>query len=1132
MAADTLTAFNLPEVIACLAQNKPQQTAFIYLRDGDTDAVSINYAELDSRARELAVHMLANADHCQPPSDFKRALLLHPPGLEFIVGLCACFYAGVTAIPCYPPSARLNSRSSERFLRLVEDADAHFALTDADNLAKIRLHLSQPSIRLIATDAFEAPAAADLLPVHSQDIALIQYTSGSSGAANGVLLNHANLLANLASIKSSFSLSSDSRVVNWLPPYHDMGLIGGILSALYSGYLMVFMSPAHFLQRPLRWLTAIDRYKANTSGGPGFAYDLCVDKIAAADIQTLDLSRWQLAFCGAEPVRPETMRRFHQAFSSAGFRSTTLFPCYGLAEATLMATAVKLGAGPRFQYFDAQALNQGQAIVVSDPVESYELTSCGDVAQGFSLKIVEPEKCTPCPDGFIGEIWLSGGSIAQGYWRQPKQSDEVFNTEESNERWLRTGDLGFIEGGELFVSGRLKDLLIIRGRNYYPSDVEETVTNSHPSLARNACAAFTVDTKLIIAAEIRREARRDINPERVLRTIRQALSDYFDLSAQHIVLIRPGALIRTTSGKISRSACKAHYLNNEWKPLSGSANKDSLTRSDESSSPPVDDALNDPIILGLAAMLQVSPDALDSGQTLGELGIDSLKRVEMTLYLETIVGYTPDPSLLTPDLPLADLVTLLRQPQAENPPAEQDKHALSELSGTLPMTPLQSAFLAAFPGPDAAEGEEKEKSGPGDFISFIYLRTPVNLEVETLKLALQRLSQHFDSLRLRFHYQEGQWSQRYAVDPDHLRFERIDMTGLDKAQVSAQREAMTSRVTQGFDLAQGPLARAVFFDRGTGETGILGIAFHHLAIDVISVSIFATLLQQVYAQLLTATAVYLPPSPLYGRWLSAMAAHAESIAHSQVGYWQQVCGVPAHQKFSGQVRQSRTQDIESLHRKVLPFASLSTFDSRQLLQRYPQPDVVFLAALAYAWCQHSGDDHALILLEHHGRVAYGDEPIPWTTMGWFVNRFPVRIPVSNEQSPAALVAATQALLAQVPDEGVGYGLLEWVRKDQAIQQTMKSLRRPMLAVHYRGSIDSGFRSDAPLPNIGSHSLFAAYSKALHYNNQSCHLTLFSSLKAGSMKLGMQYAPFEMAESVARVLFTDLQTFIQALAEER
>ncbi len=521
--APALESATLVELLQARASLQPDRCAFSFLDDGDKTESHLTYAELDRQARAIAAQ-LQEVSMCGA-----RALLLYPPGLEFIAAFFGCLYAGVAAIPMYPPhAARLHS-VLPRIEAIVTQAQATLALTTTaiENVAQPLLQQAPgvANLRWLATDALTQDECVDSLaaewrvPALSSDsLAFVQYTSGSTAAPKGVMVSHGNLLHNLSLIHRAFEHTSESHGVIWLPPYHDMGLIGGVFQPLYGGFPVTLMSPASFLMRPLRWLQTISRTGATTSGGPNFAYDMCARKIGPDQRATLDLSRWSVAFTGAEPIRNETLERFVKAFEPCGFRREAFYPCYGLAEATLFVTGAFKSKPPAVIHVEEDALQHNRVVAVEGnstatteqtPVRS--LVGCGFAAPDQEICIVDAETRTRCAPGEVGEIWIKGPSVAAGYLHQPATTQQVFvaHLPGSGEGpFLRTGDLGFIHNGELFVTGRIKDLIIIGGRNHYPEDIEHTVEANLPMIRPNCCCSFSVDIdgeeRLIVLAEVER----------------------------------------------------------------------------------------------------------------------------------------------------------------------------------------------------------------------------------------------------------------------------------------------------------------------------------------------------------------------------------------------------------------------------------------------------------------------------------------------------------------------------------------------------------------------------------------------------------------------------------------------------
>ncbi|NJO97108.1 MAG: AMP-binding protein [Pleurocapsa sp. CRU_1_2] len=551
------------DILSYRALHQPNKIAYTFLQDGETETARLTYQELDKQARSIAAYLQSVT------TKGERALLLYPPGLDFIATFLGCLYAGVVAVPAYPPK---RNRKISRIQAIVADAQPTLALTTKELLADMQQCLAEVSefapVCCLATDnlpqnqseLWQKPA----LDVNS--LAFLQYTSGSTGTPKGVMVNHYNLLYNEQMIKQAFGHSEKSVVVGWLPFYHDMGLIGNVLQPMYLGISCILMPPVAFLQKPIRWLQAISRYQATTSGGPNFAYDLCIREITFEQKAGLDLSSWEIAFCGAEPIQAQIVKKFTAAFTSCGFRSQAFYPCYGMAETTLLVSGGAKMKPPIIRQFSKTALLQNKVMAATDgESESQELVGCGQTWLEQKIVIVDPESLTLCLPEQVGEIWVSGLNVAQGYWKQQEKTEETFHAHLADREgsFLRTGDLGFLQDGELFVTGRRKDLIIILGRNHYPQDIELTVEQSHLALRPNCGAAFAVEVKgsksLVIVHEVQRSYLRKLNANKVIATIRQAIAKEHDIQAHAILLLKTGSLPKTSSGKVQRSACQANF---------------------------------------------------------------------------------------------------------------------------------------------------------------------------------------------------------------------------------------------------------------------------------------------------------------------------------------------------------------------------------------------------------------------------------------------------------------------------------------------------------------------------------------------------------------------------------------------
>ena len=557
----------LVDLLGYRVENQSEQTAFIFLPRGEMEEVRLTYGQLDRQAKAIAYRLQSLGYSGQ------QALLLYPSGLEFIAAFFGCLYAGVVAVPAYPPTKRAQTLS--RLEVIAVDSSSVIALTSRQAFTSFserwKNNAKLSSLDLLITDDIEEDLAVNWQQpdITSSDLAFLQYTSGSTGTPKGVMVSHGNLLHNLATIHKSFEHTPNSRGVIWLPLYHDMGLIGGVLQPIYGSFSVTLMPSVTFLQKPIRWLQAISRYRATTSGGPDFAYDLVCRKIKPEQLASLDLSSWEVAFTGAETIRAETLERFANCFQSCGFHKQAFYPCYGMAETTLMASGSVKSTEPYILKVQGSALENNQVVIAQSGEISRAIVGCGqNLSRSQRIVIANPENCTLCPDQSIGEIWVSGLSIAQGYWNKPQETEQTFQAYLADTKegpFLRTGDLGFLQDGQLYVTGRVKDIIIIRGQNHYPHDIEMTVQNSHPALLPNSGAAFAVEIKnverLIIVQELARSYVRKLDINEIVLSIKQAVTREHELQVYSVILLKPGGLPKTSSGKIMRHACKRDFLN-------------------------------------------------------------------------------------------------------------------------------------------------------------------------------------------------------------------------------------------------------------------------------------------------------------------------------------------------------------------------------------------------------------------------------------------------------------------------------------------------------------------------------------------------------------------------------------------
>lgn len=537
------------------AATRGTSRAFAFLGPDNVELEALTYAQLDTAAMRLAALLAREA-----PAG-SRSVLMFPSGLAFVVAFFACHYAGMTPVPVVPARG---PRMRDAAMNVIQDCAPDLLLAPSDYLQAARQHLEgmrSPSCRMVAVD-FEVVTAGPGTDTFAgalagaDDLAFIQYTSGSTSSPKGVCVSLSNLFANLEMMRVATGNPDGVTYVGWAPLHHDMGLIGNLLAPFYLGGQCVLMSPAQFAGSPGLWLQAISRYRARTSGGPNFAYDLCILHAARILREPLDLSCWEVAFNSGEPVHADTVRRFTEVFAPAGFAPAAMYPAFGMAEATLFVAGASRPRPPVIE-----------TIVLSDTPR--QLVACGQPAVGSHIAIADPVTCEPCPEAVVGEIWVSGDHIPKRYWQRPDASQRTFHARlaigADTRRYLRTGDLGVIVRGELFVTGRLKDLMIIRGRNVYPQDVERLATGCAPGLAANACAAFIVDDtlaspRMVIVQEVDRPHRRTIDQDAVAGKIRQAVLREFDCSVHEVALVEPGSIPKTSSGKIRRRSARQAFL--------------------------------------------------------------------------------------------------------------------------------------------------------------------------------------------------------------------------------------------------------------------------------------------------------------------------------------------------------------------------------------------------------------------------------------------------------------------------------------------------------------------------------------------------------------------------------------------
>jgi amino acid adenylation domain-containing protein/non-ribosomal peptide synthase protein (TIGR01720 family) len=975
-------------------QRGPDELAYTFLADGEGAELSLSYGELARRVKAVAA-LLQRMDAAG-----ERALLLYPPGLDYVVAFWGCLYAGVIAVPAYPP--RLN-RNLPRLRAIAGDAGAALALTTAQILGKVDSLLAQaPDLKALnwqATDNLTPESARQWRPaeVNGDALAYLQYTSGSTSAPKGVMVSHNNVLSNSAAIAHGFEHSSQSISLSWLPHFHDMGLMDGILQPLYGGFRGLLMSPASFLQSPLRWLKAISRYQVTHSGGPNFAYDLCVRRIVVEERATLDLSSWSVAYNGAEPVRRETLERFIAAFGPCGFRRNACYPAYGLAEATLKVSGGRKHLPPIYCTVQAEALERHQVREASEPSEkSRALVGCGLAVPETKIVIVEPVSKRRLVPGEVGEIWVAGPGVAKGYWNRPEETEQTFHAhlaDTSEGPFLRTGDLGFLKDGQLFVTGRLKDLIIIRGRNLYPQDIERTAEQAHAALKPGAGAAFSLEIAgeelLFLVHEV--DGRRCSSFEEVIESVRQAVAEEHEASVHAVALLKAGSLPKTSSGKVQRRACLERFasggLNEVARWQVGDTQEREHTLADTITPSTRDtEAIAAWLKSQLAASLGLGLAEVDAERPLYVYGVDSLLAVELTHRIETTLGVTLPPVSFLQGRSLRQLAEQASS-QTSTAAARPKVAPAPTPSAEYPLSVGQQAlwFLAQLSPESTAYNIARAVR-----IKFV-------LDVPAFERTLQALAARHASLRTLFSSRDGRPFQRAQEQPG-LGFEEEDAAGWGE---SFLQERLVEKAHAPFDLERGPLLRVHLFKRSGGEHVLLLIA-HHIAADFWSLELLLDELCEVYAALKEGRPAKLNPVPAHYRdfvsWQEEMLQGPEGERLRR--YWlRQLAGeLPALDLTTDRPRPpAQTYRGASLSFKL---SAGLTRQLKALARRHGATlYTVLLAAFSALLHRYTGQGEILIASPTAGREQAGFAGV----VGYFVNPVVIRTYVSRDLSFAAFL---------------------------------------------------------------------------------------------------------------------------------
>lgn len=986
---------SLTQLLELRAQQPIGRTAYTFLADGEGQEQTLSHAELDRQARAIAATMM------QEGKSGARALLLYAPGLDFLPAFFGCLYAKVIAVPAYPPQ---RARSLLRLQAIIRDAQPRFILSTSAFLAKIKQAMSEAGdvshFRFIATDEAAQSNAGDYKPpiIDRETIAFLQYTSGSTGNPKGVMLSHENLLHNAALVYHAVEQAPSDAYVSWLPVFHDMGFMAGVLEPLYAGVPCTQMSPAAFLENPVRWLKAISRYKGTTSGAPNFAYELCVNKVSEAEITQLDLSSWTVAFNGAEPVRAETMERFTRKFSACGFRDTVFYPCYGLAEATLMVSGSFKKLPPLVGSYDKKALEGNRAKPQENNALAQILVGSGRNLPDQQIAIVDPTSLKLCAADEIGEIWVKGPSVAKGYWKRPEESEQTFNAriaDTSDGPYLRTGDLGFLKDAHVFVTGRAKDLLIIRGQNHYPQDIELTVERCDAVLHPGCGAAFSVDVqgeeRLVIVQEVAKGAESDLDS--TIARIRQGVAENHELAPYAILLIKPGSIFKTSSGKIQRRACKAAFLEKslsvvkEWREgeqgdaASPQAADVTVAHDFRKTSPVITWLISE-----LARRTGIQPANIDVHQPLTAYGLDSLTAIELAHKLQADFGVEIKIADLFDSLTVADLNRVVEAKPAVTVIGAADgkpvPSAAQSQAETYPLSHGQQALWFLYQmAPD---------SPAYNIARAVRIRSAV--EPAFVRESFQEVVNRHACLRTVFTSVTGKPTQQVQHTVE-LSFQYNDAEKWSEAELE---RALVEQAHRPFDLTSGPVFRVSLYRRAETDY-VLHVAVHHIVADFWSLMVLLDGFGKFYEARVRKTELHL--APLHRQYSDFVTWHQHQLLGPEGeqlwSYWkQQLSGeMPSLNLPADHPR----PPVQSFRGASFPFvldAALTAKLKQVAAGRKATLFMTLLAAFHALLGRISNQKQVVVGSPTAGRpkAEFAD------VIGYFVNPLPLRADLSQRQS--------------------------------------------------------------------------------------------------------------------------------------
>lgn len=1002
----------LVDLLQCRSGDHPNKKAFIFLQDGENEEITLTYQELGRRSRAIAAQLQSMG------MVGERALLLYPPGLDFLAAFFGCLYAGVVAVPAYPPH---NQRNTPRIQAIIADAQAAIALTTSTLLPKVQSLIGDNyRFHWLATDSLEPGIeTAWQAPFINQDsLVFLQYTSGSTGTPKGVMLSHSNLLHNAAVTYKFMEHSPESKFVSWLPVYHDMGLIGGILQPLYGGFPCILMSPATFLQRPYRWLQTISRYQGTTSGAPNFAYELCIDKIKPEQRATLDLSSWSVAFNGAEPIRQETLEKFAATFAECGFRPEAFYPCYGMAEATLMVSGVAKTSVPRCKTIDKIALSQNQVCESDANQDSQTFVSCGYSIPEQQIVIAHPENCTRCQPNEVGEIWITSPSVGKGYWHRSLETEQTFHAylkDTGEGPFLRTGDLGFLDNSELFITGRAKDLIIIRGRNLYPQDIELTAEKSHPSLRLGSCAAFAVEVdneeRLVVVQEL--EFRAKPNYEEVISNLRQAIAEEHEIQVYAVVLIKPGTISKTSSGKIQRRATRAAFLANSLDIVASNIRTNAAVGVNGFAAPrnPIEEMLG----TIWAEVLKLKQVGID--KNFFELGGDSLLATQLISRIRDTFRIEIDLRTLFEFPTVASFSDRLQKIQQTQLGLPSQPLSVTSRSTELPLSLAQARLWFL----DQLESNNYAYNLP------VAVQLTGHLNISALEQSFNEIIHRHEALRTTFAMGTNEPIQ--VIRPQQIiTISVVDLRDLGDSEQQAQVQQLAlEEAKRPFNLATGPLLRITLLQLNNTENVLL-LTMHHIIADGWSMGVLVKELTTFYESFVNGKQPQLPKLSIQyadfaiwqREWLQTAALE------TQLAYWkQQLNGAPASLNLPTDRQKSSIQTFQGASTSFIISSELS--EALKTLSRHEEVTLFMILLATFQTLLHKYTNQEDIVVgtdvanRHHSEL----EPL----IGFFINLLVLRTNFSGNPT-------FRELLQQVREVALG----AYVHQDLPFAKLVEALR--------------------------------------------------------------------------------------------